>query len=71
MHRNRVVLLGDQELAHVDRDVVRLKLHLDLVPLHVDCLQLEKGRHSDEDGDDQAKYCGIQASVGLPLNLIK
>ena len=71
VHSDGVVLLVDQELTHIDRDVVHLKLHLDLLPRHVDCLQLEEARHSDEDGDDHAKYCGIQTSVGLPLNLIK
>ena len=71
VHGNCVVIRGDEELVHVDRHVVHLELHPDLLSRHVDRLQLEIWRHCDEDGGDHAKYCGVQASVGLFLNLTK
>ena len=69
VHGYCVVLIVDEELVHVDRHVGHLKLQLYLLSRHVDRLQLEEGRHGDEEGDDQAEYCGVQAAVGLSLNL--
>ena len=71
VHGDRVVLLGEEELTHVDSHVAHLKLHLDLLARHGDRLQLEERRHRDEDGDNHAEYCRIQTSVGLPFNLTK